>query len=112
MPGSIDAVLKLITSMKNVINWKTMSRIGVKLGSAEMLDRARFQAMSAHLPVFRQQRLWVRMSALWSEGGWCLRTEAAACQRGAWFPRKWSIRGYEIRRRNKLPARTALRLRT
>ena len=30
---SIEAVLKLITSMKNVINWKTISRIGVRFGS-------------------------------------------------------------------------------
>jgi hypothetical protein len=45
---SIEADLKLITSMKNVINWKTMSRIGVKLGSAlaawdiepDMVDRS------------------------------------------------------------------------
>jgi hypothetical protein len=31
---SIEAVLKLITSMKNVISWNTMSRIGVRFGRA------------------------------------------------------------------------------
>ena len=31
---SIAADLKLITSMKNVISWNTMSRIGVRFGSA------------------------------------------------------------------------------
>ncbi len=33
-PLIVVLVLKLITSMKNVINWKTTSRSGVRLGSA------------------------------------------------------------------------------
>src|SRR5262249_34088012 len=35
---SSAAVWKLITSMKNVINWNTMSRIGVRFGSAESAE--------------------------------------------------------------------------
>src|SRR5262245_10165277 len=74
IPGSMAAVLKLITSMKNVISWNTISRIGVKFGSADMADRARFDAMAAQALVFRRQRLLARTGAQWCAFGRYWRT--------------------------------------